>query len=91
MRADVAEDLPDECRLGKDPTRDTLVAKGIAVEPQAVAVTLAGSGFAMTDGRSGRGGLGPALIANPLVAAGMAVLACAIAWPLWRLWKGRGR
>ena len=82
---------PDDCRLGKDRTRDTLAAKGIAVEPQAVALTLAGSGFVMKDGRSGRGGLDPALIANPLVAAGMAVLACAIAWPLWRLWKGRGR
>jgi hypothetical protein len=81
---------PGECHLAADAKSDRLRATEIAVEPRQVGLTLKGSGFVLADDRARPAALLPTLVANPLVAALIAVLVYAIGRPLWRLWTGRG-
>jgi hypothetical protein len=80
---------PGECHLAAERKDDKLLVTGIAIEPREVGLTLAGSGFVLRDDRARSTALVPTLVANPLIAALIAVLAYAIGRPLWRLWTGR--
>jgi len=80
---------PGECHLAAERTDDKLLVTGIALEPRQVGLTLAGSGFVLKDDHARSAVLLPTLVANPLIAALIAVFAYAIGRPLWRLWTGR--
>jgi hypothetical protein len=85
-----SQPLPGDCRLSADEGRNHLAATELTLEPASIGVAFSGSAFTSSDGRPRVGSLVPKLVGNPGISALMAALVCAIAWPLWRLWAGRG-